>query len=129
MSELIECARCKHPRPLEAFPLTKLKSKRPSNTCEHCWGNGNQRDPKVDRERWLRWKYGITSVEYDALYILQGGKCAICNVIPTKPLVVDHCHATHKVRGLLCSECNKGLGFLKDSVELLGCAIKYLEQG
>lgn len=45
----------------------------------------------------------------------------------TAKLVVDHCHASGKIRGLLCDLCNRGIGHFNDSVELLYKAIKYLE--
>lgn len=43
-------------------------------------------------------------------------------------LVVDHCHETGKVRALLCSPCNKGIGHLRDSVEIVIKAASYLEE-
>ena len=56
--------------------------------------------------------------------------CAICkthsDLLP-RNLAVDHCHTTGKVRGLLCTNCNIGLGMLKDSSEILNLAIKYLK--
>lgn len=69
---------------------------------------------------------------FDALLKKQGGRCAICWVIPTKgigretKLAVDHCHATGRVRGLLCMNCNVGLGLFKDSQARLAMAIAYL---
>ena len=60
----------------------------------------------------------------------QGGVCEICKqMCPTgKRLAVDHCHKTNNVRGLLCSECNTGLGKFRDNTELLLKAINYLEK-
>jgi hypothetical protein len=57
--------------------------------------------------------------------LLSAKECAICNVATDK-LVVDHCHKTNKVRGVLCSSCNLGLGKFKDSLELLEAAMLYL---
>ena len=76
-------------------------------------------------------KYGISLVEYDALFVAQGGRCAICGrERPTRGdqmLHVDHCHRTGKVRGLLCSPCNTVLGFLEDNNPLaLQAAVAYL---
>jgi len=61
----------------------------------------------------------------------QGGVCAICGkpeaTARTKRLCVDHCHETGKVRGLLCSHCNRAIGLLGDSCAILASAITYLE--
>lgn len=72
--------------------------------------------------------YGITEREYKALYASQGGVCAICG-LPAKdkqPLYIDHCHDTGKVRGLLCSSCNSGIGYFKDDLDLIASASSYL---
>lgn len=56
-------------------------------------------------------RYGITLEEYMALFMHQKGVCAICEEQPRKGnLTIDHCHASGKVRGLLCGPCNKLLG-------------------
>ena len=59
-------------------------------------------------------------------------KCAICNTDkPTgkwKVFAVDHCHETGEVRGLLCNECNRGMGLLRDNAELLRKAADYLDR-
>ncbi len=44
------------------------------------------------------------------------------------PLSVDHCHKTNVVRGLLCNECNSGLGKFKDNIDVMASAISYLQQ-
>jgi len=61
----------------------------------------------------------------------QDGKCAICGTKSTgkrKSFHVDHCHKTGVVRGLLCGNCNSGIGNLRDDVELLKKSIQYLER-
>jgi len=64
---------------------------------------------------------------YEAIYYRQGGRCAICNKRGgARGLAVDHNHATNQVRGLLCGECNMGLGRFKDSPVLLSRATMYL---
>ncbi|QSM04369.1 hypothetical protein PROPHIGD43A-4_59 [Mycobacterium phage prophiGD43A-4] len=57
----------------------------------------------------------------------QRGKCAICGDAP-ESLVVDHNHETGAVRGLLCNNCNRCLGLLKDNIEVLTSAAAYLIQ-
>lgn len=80
--------------------------------------------------------YGIDTQEYQRLLVSQGGGCAICGGQETsiddrsgKPrmLAVDHNHATGKVRGILCSHCNRAIGLLGDSVNTVQSALMYLE--
>lgn len=59
-------------------------------------------------------RYGLTLAEFANLSKRQDGKCAICANVP-KTLYVDHCHVSNKVRGLLCSPCNSGLGYFHDN--------------
>lgn len=80
---------------------------------------------KRQRARIIKKLYGITQEEFEALKEAQGGCCAICKKF--KRLVVDHNHATGKVRGLLCSPCNAALGIFGDGVEMLKVALQYLE--
>jgi hypothetical protein len=73
--------------------------------------------------------YGITLDQYNKLFDEQKGCCKICGTHQDeldKKLVVDHCHETNIVRGLLCDKCNRGLGHFNDDVNLLQIAIKYL---
>lgn len=79
------------------------------------------------REWHLRHKYGLEIDQYKALQESQNFCCAICN--ERKDLVVDHCHGNGHVRGLLCFECNVGLGMFKDSATRLVKAIEYLKIG
>lgn len=72
-------------------------------------------------------KYGISREEYDELVTLQRNRCAICLEVPTKRLRIDHCHTTGQIRGLLCDECNRALGFFRDKIENLDRAVRYLE--
>jgi hypothetical protein len=83
---------------------------------------------------YLTRNYGITYADYKKMLVQQGHKCAICKGEGFKMkachnllLVVDHCHSTGKVRGLLCHNCNRGIGLLQDSVENLLSAKDYLE--
>jgi len=76
-------------------------------------------------------EYNITLADYDAMYEEQKGKCAICgSTNPKTPkngrFCVDHDHVTGKVRGLLCSSCNRGIGLLQDDYEIILNAYKYL---
>jgi hypothetical protein len=70
-------------------------------------------------------RYGMTVKDYDDLYDQQGGLCKLC--LCKSKLVVDHCHLTGRVRGLLCTKCNTGLGKFNDDIDMLKKAINYLK--
>ena len=73
----------------------------------------------------LRSKYNLNPDEYLEMEEQQGGLCAICET--STELHVDHCHTTDKIRGLLCFNCNAGLGAFKDNSEYLDRAKTYLK--
>jgi 5-methylcytosine-specific restriction endonuclease McrA len=81
-----------------------------------------------NRRYHLKRKFGITLEAYDALLGKQGGTCAICRRPPRADisLHVDHDHETGAVRGLLCFDCNAGLGKFADDAALLEAARRYL---
>lgn len=82
---------------------------------------------KVRRHNGNIKKYGIDSEQYEALLLKQGGVCGICKRASNRRLAVDHCHESGEVRGLLCYNCNVGLGLFKDDTVLLSAAIEYLK--
>ena len=81
------------------------------------------------RSRWshIRIRYGVTKAQYEEILGRQGGVCAICKEPPTKLLGVDHCHDSMQVRGLLCDNCNSGIGRLGDNAGRVRRALAYLE--
>ena len=81
----------------------------------------------LEREGHLRRKYGLTQNLFEGLVSAQLGHCAICGANEDLKLHVDHDHNTKKVRGLLCGKCNKAIGLLNDSPDLLRAAADYLE--
>jgi hypothetical protein len=83
----------------------------------------------------LKKRYGITPADWNQMFREQGGVCAICRKEFAETnqagnhkdnAVVDHCHKTGKVRGLLCPHCNLGLGHFMDSPKILQAALLYL---
>ena len=71
--------------------------------------------------------YGMVPGQYEQMLSTQGGVCAICHGVNKKgALAVDHCHTTGRVRGLLCRNCNTGIGLLGDSAESVSRAFVYL---
>ena len=83
-----------------------------------------------ERANQVKSKYGITLEEAESMLAAQGGECRICgtNDFSQRTWHIDHCHTTGKVRGILCSECNLGLGKFIDDTSLLRAAIDYLEE-
>ena len=103
--------------------------------CDTCFTNRHRLRQRADRRRKGLWEsYKITLSEYQKMHDAQGGVCLICGNEQTgrgkknNQLAVDHNHKTGKIRGLLCTNCNTGIGNLRDSIEMLQKAIKYLEE-
>lgn len=82
------------------------------------------------RNGWIKYRHGLTLNEYEEKLAAQGSCCAICDV-ELKPeghlTHLDHDHKTGKLRGFLCTNCNRGLGHFQDSPALLSFAMAYLE--
>lgn len=135
-----------------AKPLALMKKNRAckygvQRMCNACSSEREMRqrdaNPDIALNSHLLRKFGITLARYNELLEQQGGVCAICGEPPAsilghvsrrqgcavRPrLVVDHCHETGQVRGLLCTRCNRGIGFLKDSTTLVASALGYLQR-
>lgn len=120
------CNKCKIEKSLSDFPKDKYKRDGFSTQCKKC-----------HREYCFIKKYGITIHQYDEILISQDSKCAICkrtqsdnslHNLTGKPtfLPVDHCHATGKIRGILCSPCNVAIGLLQENVDICKSAVHYL---
>lgn len=87
------------------------------------WAAAN---PDRVRDTVYRRKYGITLATYDAMVAERSGCCDICG--KKRKLVVDHCHDSRRIRGLLCDRCNVGLGCFGDDPITLGRAKGYVAQ-
>lgn len=115
--------------------------------CKECWREYSRRYRanhkevvlETTRRSWHKNKTEYTlnrkpggRTNYETLFEQQRGVCAICEQPQTLgrylTLCVDHCHATGKIRGLLCTRCNRGLGLFKDNTVSLRNAINYLEK-
>lgn len=75
--------------------------------------------------------YHITIEKYDEMFDSQDGNCGICRKNQKelrRRLSVDHNHESGRIRGLLCDNCNPGLGYYRDSIFLLEKAIEYLKR-
>lgn len=75
-------------------------------------------------ESYLKRRYGLSTSARQQVHESQNGLCAICR--DASAAHIDHDHDTGQVRGLLCFNCNAGLGQFKDSTALLAAAADYL---
>lgn len=137
-----ECSECNQSKPLVDFYSKPRKSEYPnseagvSHNCKECdklarkeYKSKNKEACKLSDRKYNLSRYGLTIDDYNELFIAQKGCCKGCDTHQSafkKNLVVDHCHTTGKVRGLLCVGCNLALGYVKDSIENLASLINYL---
>ena len=91
-------------------------------------------NPDYYRDKDLQKRYGVSLEWYREQFAKQNGVCWICKKPETTiirgkkiEMPVDHCHTTGKARGLLCTQCNRGLGLFQDNLTILQSAIEYLE--
>lgn len=99
------------------------KSQRRKANAERNFEQANARRRGArQRNKTLLERYGITSEDWQQMFVRQGGACNICSA-KDKPLVVDHCHHSRRVRGLLCHGCNTLMGILDNKSHLFHRAI------
>ena len=135
------CGCCKTVKPIADFAVNKTQSDGMQGFCRACgrdkqaeWRKANRnKSTRIATDCHRRKKFGIEPHEYDAMLESQDGVCAICKgTCGTTPsgnqraLALDHDHATGAIRGILCAHCNRALGLLKDSPDLLAAAHAYL---
>lgn len=141
------CTTCKVEKPFTDFYKSKSYKGGYGYRCKPCDTRARkdyearhpQRVKGSHRRANMLNKYGITLEQYDEMWKNQDGKCAICSVSMVNITIdgdsknksntacVDHCHGSGRVRGILCSTCNKGLGLFYDRIDLLENAINYLK--
>ena len=144
------CSKCKVEKTKASFSVDKRANDGLQYSCKQCqsdWRKLNieaclKRDAKyrkLNKEKnnitireWnLKKNYGISSDDYSKMLNEQQHSCACCGThISTlkRRLAVDHDHNTGSVRGLLCTNCNIGIGMFKDSINKLQQAIDYLRE-
>jgi len=128
------CPKCDEEKEISEFNRDKHTAFGIAIYCRECSktkSNGRYKNFKREhRNVSLKSRYGISVDEYDKLLIEQKNRCWICGKETNKGrlMCVDHDHVTGKVRGLLCTKCNLGLGKFNDDVRLLERAIKYLKK-
>lgn len=110
------CTRCKESKPLTLFNKDKRRADGVREICNYCRNGDRRVIHRANKNR-------------DAMLTKQNQSCAICDVHiedSTTRFVMDHNHETNQVRGILCNNCNVGLGFFQEKPGRLGQAIKYL---
>lgn len=145
------CPKCGVQKPFDQYPKNKRNKHGIGTYCctcsaeivrEHRATPEGQKAHRAASKRWreenrdrhadnhAKWLYGIEHGTYADMLAKQNGRCAICGTDEpgngVRRFHIDHCHSSKKVRGLLCDQCNRGLGIFRDSVKLLSSAIDYL---
>lgn len=118
---LVKCASCQIDKDPKEFNARKN-----GNYSSYCKDCQKDRNAAGFSSKYRYAKYGLTKETFEALRANQNNNCGICSNAMSIPCV-DHDHATGKVRGLLCRECNSALGFLKDNLNSIKNMITYLE--
>lgn len=127
---LKKCTRCKEVKHTDEYYKNKLCRDGFRGVCRKCENTILRRKRKSclrqDKMRQIKNRYKITEEYYECMLISQRNLCAIC--WGNLKLSVDHDHDTNEVRGLLCSNCNVGIGYLDHNICNLNRAIKYLDR-
>lgn len=130
-----KCGRCKHIKPHDSFTKDNSRPLGLSNNCKECdkdrRSKAHNKNPDKRKTYKLKHLFGITLEQKMEILAKQNSVCAICKgQKPSSPegWNLDHSHKSGKIRGVLCGNCNHGLGFFKDSKENLLSAILYLER-
>lgn len=138
------CSVCKQRHELAEFYRSQSSPDGRGYRCKRCDTAARRQYALKHAAKWaesrhaIRIKaiFGIDRDTYEAMLIAQNHACAICKTLVgdtaayrngVRRLSIDHDHDSGKVRGLLCSSCNRGIGLLKDSEDVLAAAIIYLK--
>ena len=122
------CSLCKIEKSIKYFCKNRRNKDGINTVCKKCDG---QRGSSYKKENGhLKEKYGISIIQYNNMLHEQNYVCAICHKpsVSGKKLAVDHCHDTGLIRGLLCFNCNIGIGHFKNDTILLETAIDYINK-
>lgn len=137
-----KCTKCNIEKEYIMFAKGKVYRDGYKSWCKDCnnswtrqWYSNNNEEIKSkysyekNKDRKLKKAFGIGYQEYLNMLSAQQGSCGICGTKDSgaRSFHVDHCHDTGKIRGLLCGNCNSGIGSLRDDIGLLKRAIEYLE--
>lgn len=125
------CPRCGKTKPVDEFVRSRASRNGFHGYCKPCFNVATRRSREdlhgSNRNFFLKRRYNVSEEEVGRLITRQGGKCAICREGEARHL--DHDHTTGTVRGVLCFNCNRGLGYFEDGIRQLFNAIDYVEGG
>lgn len=133
------CTKCGTTKELTEFYSNKARPDGVTTYCKSCCKEkqrayrqtveGKAKKNANSRKHYIKNTYGLTEQQYSEMKAACSNKCAICGKSENlgKILSVDHCHATGKVRNLLCFRCNSVLGKVEEDCDLLAKMISYLE--
>ena len=111
------------------FRTQPIRQERIWSYCKPCHNSvvaeNRQKNHGDARSFWLNRRYRVDAAQVSWMILQQGGVCALCGT--GKPEHVDHDHRTKRIRGILCFNCNRGLGKFGDDVGLMSRAADYLE--
>ena len=126
-----ECNKCGITKSVSDFYIKKCKNNKLNRFNSPCKKCSYENDKRVYMKNYSRKRnFGISADEFNDMKISQDDKCAICKKDSKyfkRDFSIDHCHTTGKIRGLLCSNCNTGIGMFKDDIDILKSAILYLK--
>lgn len=91
----------------------------------------NERNPEYKQRQHLKRSFNLSLEEFNMMRAQQDYRCAICGLHEEehgKNLCVDHDHKTGRIRALLCSHCNRMIGFARERVDVLSAAIDYVRK-
>ena len=136
------CSTCKQALPLNSFSKAAGYRDGHRGQCKACRVKLNRKypynpawkkTPSSPEQMWkyrIKYKFGLTPDQYQAILESQGCGCAICGAKSPGEHIdrfhIDHCHQYGNVRGLLCHKCNLALGMVGDSLQSIGRYVEYL---
>lgn len=141
------CTKCQIEKPLSSFHKDVKGILGVRSHCKECVKEYNRRytqmyperraaqnkkfraaNPTYEQDRKRKHKYGVTPTDFQMMLDSQSGGCAICKKPVDRSGHLDHCHRTGKVRGILCSNCNRGIGHMQECPTILMSAIEYIKE-
>jgi hypothetical protein len=139
--ETLFCKACYGQKPTHSFHKDSSSTRGYAYYCKPCateksrvWHTTHKHDVAYKAKRqdsYFKTKYSVSKEIRDQMLVEQDNKCAICRVSLSTDgghTHTDHNHQTGKIRGILCTNCNRGLGHFKDSGDNLQAAIEYLRK-